>query len=318
MSLKGNLSSINLAEIIQLIGLGEKSGCLRIQSKNDSAYVFFHEGLLTYAYTKSAPINLSKMLLAKNLIPKDKVEQLFQYSKEKTMNPLDIIVKGKLMSKEMLQSLIKNTILNHVYGLFKWEEGEFEFEDNKKPKDAIMLINSNFNNVIMEGSRRVDEIDLIKKTIPSDKTPLMLSVNGIKKLQEMKIEDFEKKMISRFNGITDIYHISLLIEEIDEFDLYKHVYGFVQSKIIEALTESSYNTIKDHIDLATFLIERENYEEALREASRALLLAPFFPRILWYLYCMIQYLLTLMGILNIQRSFVQVFFVSMIISIKIP
>lgn len=284
MSLKGNLSSINLAEIIQLIGLGEKSGCLRIQSKNDTAFVFFEKGLLTYAYTKSSPINLSKILVNKNILTKDKAEKLITYSKEKSMDPNEIIVKGNLLSKDKLQDIIKNIILNGVYDLFKWKEGEFEFEDNKKAEKPILLINSNFNNIIMEGSRRVDEIEFIKKTIPSDKTRLILSVNGIKKIHEINLKPIEKKMLLNFNKITDIYHISLAIEEIDEFDLYKHVYGFVQSKLVEVLTEENYDTIQDHVDLATFYIERENFKAALHEVSRAVLLAPFDENIISLLH----------------------------------
>ncbi len=273
MSIKGNLSSIPLADIMQLVGMGEKVGCLKITGSDDIGYIYFVKGNIVYAYSENNKVTIEKINQHQKILDATKLNSIIKVSQEKKLNPLEIMVKGNIVKKDDIENIVKNYILGITYGFFKLGKGDFEFLENEQPKNPLLLIEEHYGNVIMEGSRRIDEIELVKKTIPSDKTRFIVFITALDKLDSIKLREDEKKILALVSKMTNIYEISRHVE-LEEFDLMKYVFGFVQSKILEVIPQESYEIIQEHVDLARFYLERANEDEALREAIRAFSLAP--------------------------------------------
>lgn len=279
MGIKGNLSSINLADILQLIGLGAKTGCLVITTKNDTGYIFLKNGIVIYGYSENKKISVEKINQEKKIIEDVKLKSILGTAKEKGVDPFKMLLDGKFVNLIVLKKATHSYILSIIYDFFKLQEGDFEFLENKLPKNPILNIEESYSNIIMEGSRRIDEIGLIEKVIKSDKTNFIINASGIDKIETLELKAKEKDVLKHLNKITNIYELSKKAEY-DEFDLYKIIYGCYQSKIIEILQKESYETILEHIDLAQFYLERENYDGALKEAERAFSLAPIDEKII--------------------------------------
>lgn len=49
MSLQGTLSDFSIADLFQLLGLGQRTGCLRLQNSGGNGEVYFSEGWIIYA-----------------------------------------------------------------------------------------------------------------------------------------------------------------------------------------------------------------------------------------------------------------------------
>lgn len=54
-----------------------------------------------------------------------------------------------------------------VYNLLGWSEGPFRFEDNSLPSSDQSLVPIDLENVIIEGARRIKEIEQLNAHLPN-------------------------------------------------------------------------------------------------------------------------------------------------------
>ena len=86
-----------------------------------------------------------------------------------------VLVEMKLVSREELGLYLKQQIEEIIYNLFSWKEGEFVFREGQLPASREGLFELNTMNVIMEGTRRIDEWVEIQKVLPRDNQVLCVS-----------------------------------------------------------------------------------------------------------------------------------------------
>lgn len=63
MALEGNLSDFGLADLFQLIGLGQRTGCLEIKGKNGSGEIYFDNGFIVHARANTVEAENSVYLM---------------------------------------------------------------------------------------------------------------------------------------------------------------------------------------------------------------------------------------------------------------
>ena len=68
MALKGSLRETGLAEILQLLALGEKTGCLSVTDHQNFGHVFFRDGRVVYANLVNREDRLGERLLAEGRV----------------------------------------------------------------------------------------------------------------------------------------------------------------------------------------------------------------------------------------------------------
>ena len=49
MAIKGSLREASLPDVLQLLSMGQKTGCLSVADRNNFGYVYFEHGFITYA-----------------------------------------------------------------------------------------------------------------------------------------------------------------------------------------------------------------------------------------------------------------------------
>ena len=176
MSLQGNLSDFSLADLFQLIGLGRRTGCLKIDSEKGHGEIFFDDGLIVNA---------------KNDLFKDE---------------------------------------DAVYDMFAWEEGKFFFSTDEKPSVQTMLID--WQNLILEAARRVDELSELRKTLPDDSAILILLDAEESNIDNIKLTNGDLKILSLINGKRTV---SEIIEKVngDSLEIKKTLASFIKANIID-------------------------------------------------------------------------------------
>src|SRR3954465_250873 len=48
MAIKGSLKEASLPDVLQLLSMGKKTGCLAVTHRNNFGYIYFDEGLISY------------------------------------------------------------------------------------------------------------------------------------------------------------------------------------------------------------------------------------------------------------------------------
>ena len=228
MALEGSLEDVGLADILQLLSLGQKTGCLSVTDRSNFGYVYFEDGKVTYASVLNRPDRLGELLVRNDVISRD---QLSAAMKEQAQRPGarlgEILVENGALDQDELHRWIQTQIEEAVYHLFAWEKGSFHFEPDQMPdQDGGLTVSINADALLMEGARRVDELSLIEKKIPT--LDLVFAVERDPRgEEEVELTEDQEKLLELLDGertVADLIEQSGLVE----FDVLKALFGLIQ------------------------------------------------------------------------------------------
>jgi hypothetical protein len=201
MSLTGNLKTVSFPDILQLLATGKKTGLLEVSTSARQKEVAFREGNIIYASAINSSEDLfGNLLLKRGKLSKADLERAIALHKQTGRQLGTTLVDMNLFEKEEILECLKLQIEEIVYNLFSWQEGEFKFVENVAPKKMPFNIELNTMNVIMEGTRRIDEWVEIQKVLPPDDIMLKLNTSPKTKKDELTLTLDEFRMMTLIDG----------------------------------------------------------------------------------------------------------------------
>lgn len=175
MSLNGKLEDVSLADVMQFIHLGRRTGTLSLTRGVEEAEIGFHRGQIVSAWGPGS-VRLGDLLVRQSLLSSAQVHDVLrQQASEQPRRSLgQILVQNELLEFEQVRAVIEDQIQATVYDLVTWTSGSFEFSlDELKPIDDIAMypgdvipkLNLNTQMLLLEASRIMDEAkrDEVKK-----------------------------------------------------------------------------------------------------------------------------------------------------------
>src|SRR5207248_2421068 len=168
MAIKGSLKEASLPDVLQLLALGQKSGCLSIADRSNFGYIYFDKGRICYASIVNRRDRLGDILVKHENISQAQLDSAIErQAKERDKKLGQILVELSSISQPDLERYMRVQIEESVYFLFTWSQGTFNFETDIRPERQDFLVSINPESLLLEGARRVDEWSLIEKKIPS-------------------------------------------------------------------------------------------------------------------------------------------------------
>src|SRR5256714_10881740 len=142
MSLSGNLEDVSVADAMQFIHLGGRTGTLTLLRGDLKAEIGFHQGRIVNA---SAPgtRRLGELLLEAGAIEAPTLDEaLRKQGEEHPRRSLgQILVAMKAVDGDTIYRTIEQQIERTVYDLVTWNQGTFHFAlDDLKPIDDIAVV----------------------------------------------------------------------------------------------------------------------------------------------------------------------------------
>ena len=167
MAIKGSLREASLPDVLQLLALGQKTGCLSIADRSNFGYIFFDRGRICYASIVNRRDRLGDILAKHEKITQEQLEAaVTRQARERDKKLGEIMVEQGAISQPELERYIRVQIEEAVYFLFTWTQGTFNFEADVHPERQDFLVSINPESLLLEGARRVDEWGLIEKKVP--------------------------------------------------------------------------------------------------------------------------------------------------------
>jgi hypothetical protein len=234
MALKGNLRDFSTTQLLNLVNLARKTGLLMIQSPAGTARLYFREGKLIHANIGGADGLLADMLLKTGKLSADQVKMIQTRPEMRSDKQLGLALMnaGYVTQDDIVQS-VKNHMLDMVYTLFSWNEGEFQFDQNTLPSDDRIAVPINLENVIMEGSRRIQESERLQDELPDlSSVALRFTDNPDARLRNVNLSVEEWRVISFISPRNTIKQIAQS-NGMDDFQIRKIVYGMLQAGLVE-------------------------------------------------------------------------------------
>ena len=170
MALEGTLKDFSLADIFQLIGLQRKTGALTLRGKDDTVTVTFLEGKVVGADSLNRRLDtrLGHVLMKNGTLTNEQLNRALEIQKETLQRLGFILTHYGIISADALKEAIQQQILQVIYRLFRWKDGEYHFSQEttiEYDRDNVAPISA--ESILMEGARMIDEWPIIEKRIRS-------------------------------------------------------------------------------------------------------------------------------------------------------
>ncbi|MCP4426800.1 MAG: DUF4388 domain-containing protein [Chloroflexi bacterium] len=235
MALKGNLRDFSTTQLLNLINLARKTGTLTIKnSGNEVAHMSFQEGKLIYAHQGIEQDNhLAQILRNAGKISQGQaniLETKVQGKSDKQIGHL-LIQAGYVTQSDIIQSVRQN-VLNIVYQMFTWAEGLFRFEANQLPSPSHITIPIDLESVIMEGSRRLKEWEILQEELPDLDISLRFTDRPDARLRNVNLTVEEWKVISLIDPRNSMRKIAQA-NNLSDFEIRRIIYGMLQAGLVE-------------------------------------------------------------------------------------
>ena len=273
MAIRGSLREASLPDVLQLLSLGNKTGCMSVTHRNNFGYIYFDRGRICYASILNRRDRLGDILVKGGILLQPQLEAAIQLQERQRHKKLgQILLEQGLIAREDLEQHIRFQIEEAVYFLFTWSEGSFSFEADVRP-DEDVLVSINPESLLLEGARRVDEWSLIEKKIPSFDLIFELDRPRIQS-SAAELTDEQKAIIPLIDGRRDVADV---IEDSDlgEFAVGKALFGLITAgfahrvgKTESVRTASADARVEEHRNLGIAFYKTGMFEEAMREFRR--------------------------------------------------
>lgn len=169
MALEGTLKDFSLADIFQLIGLQRKTGVLTLRSPEDVVTISFLEGRVVGAdsLNKRLEDRLGQVLLKTGAVSQTELEAALRTQMETLERLGHILLRHSIISKEELRRALEKQILQIIFRVFRWQNGDYHFsQETSVDYDAELVAPMSAESILMEGARMLDEWPIIEKRIP--------------------------------------------------------------------------------------------------------------------------------------------------------
>ena len=165
--ISGSLEDVSVADVMQFIHLGQRSGTLMLERGEEQAAIGFHKGRLVSARAPGQP-KLGDLLVASGVVRRDVLEDALA---DETLGPGrrtlgEILRASGRVDAEDLRRVVVEQIEHTVSRVMRWNRGSFEFGiDDLQPIDDVALYpgdvapdaDLNTQMVLLEAARIFDE-----------------------------------------------------------------------------------------------------------------------------------------------------------------
>lgn len=204
MGISGNLKTMALAELLQWLSMGQKNGTLRIDSKKVTKKIFFEKGVIISSASTDPNEYLGRFLVNHGYMPESRINEAIKRQKEEKKLLGSILVEMGLISSDDLDQMLRLKAEESIYDVFTWEEAAFEFFDNELPSENFIRMELDVQWIVLEGTRRTDEWNRIKETVPSGFCVPVIVAD----LAEVEMEELDRRILEWVDDDRSVDEIS--------------------------------------------------------------------------------------------------------------
>ncbi|HEX9766981.1 MAG TPA: DUF4388 domain-containing protein [Nitriliruptorales bacterium] len=235
--LEGTLDSFTLPDVFQLLAFTKKTGVLRLHDDEDTGNVFFRDGQVTYAIASTGRQALGRRLVGAAVVDTDTLAQALDEQKRarqdgKGLKLGQILVDRGALDESQLETFVREQIQDAVFDLMRWSDGAFAFEAGDGMEEQSIKLAVSVENLIMEGSRRLEEWDAVRKKIPSMKAIVAMAPLPGDTGVEVSLKPEEWRLLTLVDGRRTVRDLVEVFGQ-GEFATCKVLYGLVGAGLLE-------------------------------------------------------------------------------------
>src|SRR5579862_6922441 len=274
MSFKGDLSTIGLGEVFQMISMSQKEGTLIVQDTESRKCVFFGAtGVQLLSSGRRKGMKIGDMLLRAGKVTEAQLEDALENGRIQRKMVGEVLVESGVVTQEEIQRIIREQIEEETYDLFLWKKANFEFvegpasDELKDPEAQVTKLSFDVNGLLLEAVRRADEWAVINQTVPSIDSIFTFVSESDRHEEDKTSQDLAKRVYRLVDGRIPI---SEIVENtgISKFEACKVLVDLYNRGRVRLLT------VPETMDLAVKRMSEGNRERGMRMYLAAAAQAP--------------------------------------------
>ena len=230
MALRGNLRDFTVTQLLNLINLARKTGTLILDGPSDQAALAFRDGKLAYARIGNADGRLATILHRANRLSPNQYRALGARAGSMSDKELGLLlVNAGYVSQEDILFNLQAHFTNVVRTLFTWVEGLFRFEPGVPPPEDRINVRLDLENLIIEGSRQLRELEELQDEIPSLDLALKFTDRPMTNLN-LSLQEW--RVVKYIDPKNSMKRIASTVQ-LSETEMRRIVYGLIQAGLVQ-------------------------------------------------------------------------------------
>ncbi|MCA8976624.1 MAG: PQQ-binding-like beta-propeller repeat protein [Planctomycetes bacterium] len=185
MALRGDLASVDLAQVFQMLALNQKVGLLSIQSRKSwKVLAFDHRGVTVHHNVHAVLERVVASFVRSRRLDEDALEDVRDHAARTGQELTDGLLAGGYLEPIELEEQYRAELEEEIYDLFFCREARFEFYEGA---DQIEGFDGHTDDrfffhcdsIVMEAARRIDEWAYIVERVPSNDMFFVAAVESI-------------------------------------------------------------------------------------------------------------------------------------------
>lgn len=235
VELRGELKTIRVPDLLQLMASCKNTGTLLIQSKHDEKSLYFKDGKVCSAscLDKDNKNKLGSLLIKLGKITeRERARALAVCAEDRSKRLGKALIEIGAVGTEDLREALRVQAEEIVYSIFVFPEGRFEFVKEQPKIDPDEDISLDVMNLLMEGARREDEWQNMRETIPSMEIILDVTEEGRARLDGGALSQDQNLTLSLVNGLRSVREICVRSTMVD-FDVCEFLYRLIKLSVLK-------------------------------------------------------------------------------------
>jgi hypothetical protein len=206
MAIKGDLETVNLPDVLQLLGTAGKTGALSIRRGLEEKRVYFDKGRPVFASSSEEREKLGSVLLKLKQFDENDLETA-RLRQDETGKRLGLVMlEMGLITRDDLVAGLKTQAQMVTTSLFQWWGGEFEFIEQPLPFPDEVMVGFNLNSMIMEAAKAVDDWNRVQSKLPD--LGVVVRLSAVEGKPEVALAVDEWNVLSLVDGRMSVIDIA--------------------------------------------------------------------------------------------------------------
>ena len=181
---------------------------------------------------------LGEFLIRQNVLDRTSFEKTTDTMKDTGRRFGQTVVEFGYCTADEMQAKVVEQIQTIIFSLFEWKEGSYRVEQHENPVDEDIVLNLSTADIVLEGTRRMEDTDRIRQALGDTSRILEQNENPLLLYQKMStLSQSEYFILSRVDGMSSIDDI-FAVSPLGEDETLKCIYGLISAGVLVLQGES--------------------------------------------------------------------------------
>jgi hypothetical protein len=230
--LEGDLARLDVPDVLSFLNMGRRTGVLALEKADQETKLFFRDGNPVFAASTKEDLHLGAMLVRMQKVSGDTIDRALNKPRSGRWRVGSVLLADKLLTEQELASFLKVQVSEVIFDTFTWREGLFTFWEKVPPPATAVTLEMDLQNLLMEGSRRLDERSHLSEVFPDLNMSVEATANPERVKHSVTMTPEEWKVYFLVDGRRSLSEICRLAGNPDELSTLQILHHLVKAKFV--------------------------------------------------------------------------------------